>query len=150
MSSLVDQERYAAIQTRLRGEAPDVVDPLATLSPADLRRLRSEIDRRLPQGGMNGMDLERELVDQYNLVKDLQATAINDDDIPLNQRSQLAGQVASTLAQLVKMQEDLRREETFKLMESCLVEALKELPDDTREAFYVEYDRLAKKAGLIE
>ena len=150
MSSLVDQERYAAIRTRLRGEVPDVVDPLASLSPADLRRLRSEIDRRLPQGGMNGMDLERELVDQYNLVKDLQATAINDDDIPLNQRSQLAGQVASTLAQLVKMQVDLQRDERLKKIEGVLLDAILTLPDDVKDRFFAEYEKMAKGRGATE
>ena len=145
---MIDQEKLAEVRTRLRGgDTPK--DPLSSLTPSELRRLRSEVDKLLPQSeGLNDLNLETELVDQYNLVKQLQSTAINDDDIPLNQRSQLAGQVASTLAQLVKMQVDLKRDERLKKIEALLLEAITTLPDDVRDKFFAEYEDMAKVKGV--
>lgn len=148
MSSLVDQERYAAIQTRLRGEAPDVVDPLATLSPADLRRLRSEIDRRLPDDSVKGMDLGDELVQQYHKTKALMDETLS-GDAPPNQQAQVCNSVVTILAQLVKLQEDLKLQKTLALMESVLVEAIKTLPEAVKEEFFTEYARLAAREGLV-
>ena len=149
MSSLVDQERYAAIQTRLRGEAPDVVDPLATLSPADLRRLRSEIDRLLPDDSVKGMDLGDELVQQYHKTKQLMDDTLDSDDCPANQKAQVCNSVVTILAQLTKLQEDLKLQKTLALMESVLVEAIKTLPEAVKEEFFTEYARLAAREGLV-
>jgi hypothetical protein len=52
------------------------------------------------------------------------------------------------LGQLVKLQEDLRRQETFKIMEGVLIEAIKRLPAAVKDEFFTEYARLAKRAGL--
>ena len=145
---MFDDKRAAELRKKVDGALD--LNPIDGLSVAELRALRREIEQRLPKDDIGELDLEQELVGQYREVKALMSVVIDDMDTPANQKAQVANSVVSTLAQLVKMQEDLRREETFKLMESCLVEALKALPDDTREAFYVEYDRLAKKAGLID
>lgn len=145
---MFDDKRAAELRKKVDGALD--LNPVDGLSVAELRALRREIEQRLPKDDIGELDLEQELVGQYREVKALMSVVIDDMDTPANQKAQVANSVVSTLAQLVKMQEDLRREETFKLMESCLVEALKALPDETREAFYVEYDRLAKKAGLIE
>ena len=145
---MFDDKRAAELRKKVDGALD--LNPIDGLSVAELRALRREIEQRLPKDDIGELDLEQELVGQYREVKALMSVVIDDMDTPANQKAQVANSVVSTLAQLVKMQEDLRREETFKLMESCLVEALKALPDETREAFYVEYDRLAKKAGLIE
>ena len=145
---MFDEKRAAELRKKVDGALD--LNPIDGLSVAELRALRREIEQRLPKDEIGELDLEQELVGQYREVKALMTLVIDDMDTPANQKAQVANSVVSTLAQLVKMQEDLRREETFKLMESCLVEALKALPDETREAFYVEYDRLAKKAGLIE
>ena len=86
---------------------------------------------------------------QYRLVQRLQADVITNDDFAPNQRSQVAGQVASTLQQLVKLQEDLKREQTLKLMESVLVDMIKSMPDDFKTNFFAEYKQRASKAGLL-
>ena len=144
---MIDAERLAELRTAIRGgESPK--DPLAEMSQSELRRLRSEIDRLLPEANINGMNLETELVEQYNLVKDLQASSLHDDEIPLNQRSQLAGQVASTLQQLVKMQVDLKRDERLKKIESVFLEAIENLPEEAKDMFFDEYERIALSKGL--
>ena len=144
---MIDAERLAELRTAIRGgESPK--DPLAEMSQSELRRLRGEIDRLLPEANINGMNLETELVEQYNLVKDLQASSLHDDEIPLNQRSQLAGQVASTLQQLVKMQVDLKRDERLKKIESVFLEAIENLPEEAKDMFFDEYERIALSKGL--
>ena len=144
---MIDAERLAELRTAIRGgESPK--DPLAEMSQSELRKLRGEIDRLLPEANINGMNLETELVEQYNLVKDLQASSLHDDEIPLNQRSQLAGQVASTLQQLVKMQVDLKRDERLKKIESVFLEAIENLPEEAKDMFFDEYERIALSKGL--
>ena len=144
---MIDSERLAELRTAIAGgDSPK--DPLAEMSQSELRRLRGEIDRLLPEANINGMNLETELVEQYNLVKDLQASSLHDDEIPLNQRSQLAGQVASTLQQLVKMQVDLKRDERLKKIESVFLEAIENLPEEAKDMFFDEYERIALSKGL--
>jgi hypothetical protein len=100
--------------------------------------------RRLDQ-----INLEEQLVAQYHRVLRLQEDVMYDDATPANQKAQVSGQVASTLQQLIRMQEDLQRSEAFKLMESVLADAIKTLPVEAKEAFFEEYERLAAKAGLL-
>lgn len=145
---MIDKEKLARIRTEL-SDGPEDENQLAAFSEAELRRLRSEIDRTLPPDTLVALDLETELVSQYRKTKDLMDEVMNDKLCPTNQKAQVANSVVSTLAQLIKLQEDLRREETLKIMEECLTDALKALPDEVRQAFYAEYERLAAKAGLL-
>lgn len=98
---------------------------------------------------LDQINLESELVAQYNRVLRLQEDVMWDEDCPANQKAQVAGQVASTLGSLIKMQEDLQRSEAFKLMESVLADAIKTLPEEVKTAFFEEYERRAAKAGLL-
>lgn len=141
-AELLNQKRES------RGQDIDLFSFLSVLPESELRRVKFFIDQRLPQDGVESMNLEIELVNQYNTVKDLQDETLADDDVPANQKAQVANSVASTLAQLIKLQEDLRREETLKIMEATLIECIKTLPEETKTAFFAEYERLARKAGL--
>lgn len=144
---MIDQEKLAQVKTLLRGgETPK--DPLADLSLPDLRRLRGEIDRLLPEGGVRGLDLEDELVQQYHKTKDLMDSTLN-SDAPPNQMAQVCNSVVTILAQLVKLQEDLKLQKTLSVMESVLVDVIKTLPDATKDGFFAEYERMAKKAGIL-
>ena len=129
---------------------PTKVTPamLDGLTHQELRALREAIDRKLPDNSLDELNLEKELVSQYMLVKRLQDAVITDEEIPLNQRAQLANSVVATLGQLVKLQEDLKREESLKLMETCLLDSLLMLPEDVREQFFVDYEKMAASAGL--
>lgn len=119
------------------------------LTQAELRRLRSEIDKLLPKNSLESLDLEVELVDQYYKTKDLMDQIVSDEVTPANQKAQVANSVVATLGQLVKLQQDLKREHTLKIMESCLVDAVKILPQQVKDDFFAEYERMAKKAGLM-
>lgn len=144
---MIDNEKLAQIKVSMAGNE-DLKNPLVGISEADLRRLRSEINLLLPDDKVEALDLESELVGQYRKTKLLMDEVLNDEDCPANQKAQVANSVVGTLGQLVKLQEELRREETLKIMESCLIESLKVLPDTVREGFFAEYERRAAKAGL--
>lgn len=147
---MIDDQKLAQVQAAMAGTAPEKEGfDLDTMSVEELRELRDEIDRRLPEDSLDSLNLEKELVGQYRLVQRLQADVITNDDFAPNQRSQVAGQVASTLQQLVKLQEDLKREQTLKLMESVLVDMIKSMPDDFKTNFFAEYKQRASKAGLL-
>ena len=146
---MIDEDKLAQVQAAMAGTEPEKEGfDLDTMSVEELRELRDEIDRRLPEDSLDSLNLEKELVGQYRLVQRLQADVITNDDFAPNQRSQVAGQVASTLQQLVKLQEDLKREQTLKLMESVLVDMIKSMPEDFKTNFFAEYKQRASKAGL--
>lgn len=149
---MFDPEKEARIRTR---EAEDVVNALdsyglGSLSKAELRSLYKEVGEILGESpsSVSEMNLEAELVEQYIKTKDLVDDVLADDEVPANQRAMVCNSVVTTLGQLVKLQEDLQREETLKIMESCLVEAIKTLPDEPKAEFFREYERLAVKSGL--
>ena len=145
---MIDAERLAELKTAIRGgESPK--DPLAEMSQSELRRLRGEIDRLLPESNVKSMDLGDELVQQYHKTKTLMDETLSDDEVPANQKSQVCNAVVTILAQLVKLQEDLKLQKTLSIMESVLIDAIKTLPQGSKDEFFAEYERLAKKAGLV-
>jgi len=144
---MIDQEKLAGIKTLMRGkESPK--DPLEGMTPKELRRLRGEIDKLLPTTRVSDLNLEEELVEQYQKIKDLMDEVTESPDVGASQKAQVGNSVVGTLGQLVKLQEDLRRQETFKIMEGVLIEAIKRLPAAVKDEFFTEYARLAKRAGL--
>lgn len=95
------------------------------------------------------LNIERELVEQYAKTKELMDEVLFDDETPANQKAQVANSVVTTLGQILKLQEEIQRGETLKLMEQVLIEVLKTLPQTAQEEFFAEYERLAEKAGLM-
>ena len=150
---VVDADRLADVRRMMAGEGamPTKVTPamLDGLTHQELRALREVIDRKLPDNSLDELNLEKELVSQYHKTKLLMDEVLHDDDTPANQRAQVANSVVSTLAQLVKLQEDLRRDETLKLMETCLMDKLKSMPSDFKDAFFEDYEARARKVGLL-
>ena len=140
---MIDDAKLAQVQAAMAGTAPEKEGfDLDTMSVEELRELRDEIDRRLPEDKLSQMDLTQELLSQYRLVQRLQDSVLMDDSIAPNQRSQVAGQVASTLQQLVKMQTEFHNAERFRAIENLLIKSIKLMPLDAAEAFISEYERL--------
>lgn len=143
---MIDKEKLAAIKASMAaGDA--VRDPLLDMSEADLRRLRADIDRVLPKKSLDGLNLEEELVEQFHTVKGLQDQVLHDSEVPPNQRAQVAGQVASTLQKLIDCQIDMKRDERLKKIEGALLDAIATLPDAAKDAFFVEYAKIAEARG---
>ena len=143
---MFDEKKAEAVKAKIDGGDKS---PLLEMSFDQLRVLRNEINAILPTERLENLNLEQELVEQYLNIKGVMAGLLVDQDVPANQQASVANSVVTTLQQLVKLQQDLRREQTFKIMEACLVEALKVLPDAVQEQFYAEYERLAEKEGLV-
>lgn len=105
-----------------------------------LLRARAEIDARLPASKLADLDLETEVVLQYQQTKQLLLDVLGGSS-PANQKAQVANSCASILDQLIKMQARLYSAERLKAIEAALIKTLKTLPQDTQEAFFVQYER---------
>ncbi len=135
----------------------DQLDPYSeecfrTLTFRQLRTIRSRINAVLPTEPrkMTDMNLEDELVAQYVALKNLQDDNLNDPDIALNQRAQAANALTGALGSLIKLQTDLKREEKFKVMEAALMEAVSNLPSDSKVEFFAKYREIARQKGLLD
>lgn len=124
---------------------PPYVD---TLSQEQLRALRDQIDAKLPAGSLKSLNLETELVTQYQRVLNLQDKVLRDSDVPANQRAQVAGAVGSALQHLIKMQIDLKRDEQLKRMEAALLKAVATLDSEAKLLFFDTYEQLALTEGV--
>ena len=147
---MIDQEKLQALRGEARiGEAVT----LGNMSYEEMVALKDLLDaQEMEENRMHSLgdiNLEHELMSQYAKVKKLQTDVLIGDSVPANQKAQVVNAVASTLQQLIKMQVDLDRESKLKLMEGCLIEAIKMLPEETKVAFFEEYERRAKHAGLL-
>jgi len=116
--------------------------PLAGFSIEGLLALRAQIDERLPATQLKDLDLETELVIQFQVVKTLQTRVMDDKTTPSNQRAQVANSCASTLQQLTKMQAEFYTSERFKAIESALIKLLRKWPEGEVETFFDEYETL--------
>lgn len=84
--SMFDETRRAEIQSQIEGAAPKRPD-LSGLTHAELRKLKADIDRLLPESEtLSDMDMPRELVAQFKRVKDLQDSVIDDDETPATRK----------------------------------------------------------------
>jgi hypothetical protein len=109
---------------------------------ADLIDLHEAIKAALPQQKLKDLDLEAELVLQFTRVKELQAETLSSDFAKPNQKAQVANSVASTLAQLTKLQTELHTAERLKAIEALIIRQFKRLPLDVVETFLDDYEAL--------
>lgn len=84
------------------------------------------------------LNLEVELLEQYNRARKLLHEANYDDDIPLNQKAATINSATSIIGALIKSQAELYSLERIKKIESVLIEVLKAFPD-MQEEFMVKY-----------
>jgi len=145
---MIDESKMRALNKPT--ELPqDLEGVLSNLPKKDLRRLKSMVDSLLPSQRVKDLDLEDELMQQYEKTKSLMDDCIDDCETSPNQKAQVANSVVNTLGQLVKLQEDLRMQQTLKIMEQALIDTIKGLPKELKDEFFEEYERRAKKAGLM-
>lgn len=144
---MINREKLAEVQTLVRGNMYEELT-LDNMSQQDMLSLRDMLNDRLPNENVGELSLEAELVEQYRKTKRLYNEIHNDKEVQANQKAQVANSVRATLEQMVRMQEDLRKGEVLKLMETVLIDAIKTLPQDVKDRFFEEYERRAKRAGL--
>lgn len=118
---------------------------LDSMNLDELMALRDEIDAKLPKLTLKDINVEQEVLLQYNRSKLLQSEVAQAADIPANQRVSVANGVARLLNDIVKMQGEVYNAEQFRLMEAALAKALKSMPEDAQRAFYDAYQKTAEE-----
>jgi uncharacterized protein (UPF0147 family) len=128
---------------RLLQPSEKATDPLDVerMEIDQLLELRARIQARLPMR-LNEIDLEGELMLQYQQGRALLAKIINDSGTPANQKAQVQNSCASTLESLLKMQIALHTAERMKRIEQLLIKVVKTLPREQQEAFFAAYEKL--------
>lgn len=112
---------------------------------AELVKFRDEITKALPPLELGHLNLEEEMLLQYHVLRAMQGAVIEDVDVPVNQRAQVANTVAATLKTLGEQQIELYSSERFKAIENLLIRTLDKLPEDLAAAFLVDYEKILLK-----
>lgn len=119
---------------------------LLKMSPTELYHLRQEIDALLPAVKLTDMNLEEELVIQYQLAKTLQKSVMENDSkgTPDKEKSQLLKNATATLQSLINLQSTVYTSERLKFVESCMRNAFEGVSLDIRTKFFESYEKLLK------
>lgn len=114
------------------------------LSEEEILNCYDEIARRLPPVKLSEMNLEKELLLQFHTVRGLQTKVMDDDDVAVNQRAQVANSVASNLNKLADLQSTIYTSERFKMIEGALIRCISKLPEELAEKFLADYEQILK------
>jgi len=114
----------------------------ALLTVQELVQFRDEITRALPPLSIKEMNLEEEMLLQFHSLRALQNQVLDVDELPLNQRAQVANACAGSLAQLLSLQEKVYTQERFKRIENLLIRNLSRLPEEQAGAFLNDYEKI--------
>lgn len=117
---------------------------LANLPVEELLKLRADIDKLLPATAMKDLDLEKELVIQFQVAKALQTETLASKTEEANRKAQVANTTASILQQLIKMQAEFHTAERLKNIESRLIRCLEKVPEQYLLEFFEWYENGAK------
>jgi len=112
-----------------------------------LVKYRDEITQALPPLALSKMNLEEEMLLQYHVLRSVQGRVMDDDDVPVNQRAQIANTVGASLAKLADLQVTLYNSERYKMVENLLIRTLNRLPEKAAATFLTEYEKILKKHG---
>lgn len=110
-----------------------------------LLRYLDEIRQVLPATTLLDMNMEEELILQFQAVRTLQNTILDDESVPANQKAQVANSVASVLGSIADLQNKVYSSERFKRIETLLIRHLNKLPEDVAAAFLEDYESLLTK-----
>ncbi len=110
-----------------------------------LLRYLDEIRQVLPATTLLDMNMEEELILQFQAVRTLQNTILDDESVPANQKAQVANSVASVLGSIADLQNKVYSSERFKRIETLLIRHLNKLPEDVAAAFLEDYEQLVAK-----
>lgn len=84
------------------------------------------------------LNLEKELLEQYNVAKRLLHDASFDETIPLNQKAQAVNSATAIIGALIKNQAELYSLERVKKIEAVLISTLRQFPG-MQESFMSAY-----------
>ncbi len=93
---------------------------------------------------LSDLDLEDELLNQYKATQSLLQAASTDMGTPLNQKAQILNTGYAILSGIIKLQESLHNVESLKVLESCLIDTLKEF-EPIKASFLARYEQTLVK-----
>lgn len=94
-------------------------------------------------GSLKELDLDKELLNQYNNARKLFDEIEFDNETPTNQKASVLNTITTILREILKMQQDLHNIERVKLIEVTLINVLKQ-HETLREAFLKDYEEALK------
>jgi hypothetical protein len=92
----------------------------------------------VPLTDFKSLNIENELLEQYNRARKLLQDAEFEDGTGLNQKAQVLNSITSILAAITKMQSELYDVERVKILEGTLIDVLLEFPE-VKDAFLTRY-----------
>lgn len=119
---------------------------IALLTDGELLELKTEIDKMLGANSLKDLDMEQELLQQYNLTKKFLSTVIDDHEVPANQKAQVINSCTSILKELTATQTNLYNAERLKKLESAVIQCLKLVPKEAQELFMQAYEDCIEQA----
>lgn len=103
----------------------------------------------IPETRFEGIDVGSELLLQFQVVKALQSSLLDDTSVPANQRAQVANAVAGTLQAITVAQSKFYTSERFKRIEQALIKTMNaiDFPERLKVAFFGMYEKLNANAA---
>lgn len=108
------------------------------------QRVRVLVD--IKAQSLSELDLDQELLQQYKDAKQLFKDIELDDLTPMNQKAQIMNSITAILTKIVENQTALYDSERVKLIESILIDVLKQYPDINAE-FMERYKKALEHAA---
>jgi hypothetical protein len=143
---MFDENKRQSLNTN-EGAAPGGRFVFKGLPITDLVKYHDEIRALLPPLTLKEIDLEGELLMQFHATRSVQNEVFQDDEVPVNQRAQIANTVGTTLNRLAELQTSIYTSERFKRIENLLVRTLKALPEDQALKFLESYEKILGESG---
>lgn len=99
----------------------------------------------LPAIALKDMDVEQELMLQYQTLKAAQREALDDPETTTSAKASISNSVSSTLAKVASLQIEIYSSERFKNIEMALIRLLGKLPEDQAREFLEEYKKVIQR-----
>jgi len=106
---------------------------------------RARIDSMLPPSSFSDINVESELMLQFQLAKELQINVMSNMDVPANQQAQVLNACVAALAKIQDTQARFYSQERFKRIEAMLIAQLKKWPIEMAEEFIDEYAKMLEE-----
>lgn len=144
MGMFEEDFRVPAPDEEPQGRADLDLDFLEGLDEYDLLLVRSAIDSRLPPPDLQSLNLEHELVRQFQTARALQTLVLSGGE-EANKKAQTLNACAAALQALIKMQSEFHTAERLKNIESKLIRALEHVPAEALTEFFEWYEQEAAR-----
>lgn len=132
------------------GTSQQPVVDLESFTMIQLLKLREQIERRLPPRDMGEMDMQGELMMQYQLAKALQNAVLESAGTPANQKAQVMNTCTAVLEQVTKLKIAAFNAERVKAMEIALERAFKGVASELKNDFYTQYTKALEELGVMK